>query len=107
MARNKSSTGKSSKPRVSLSAVREEAGHAGAAFDLAVEILTHVRGAQTLAQRLGQAQDHCRGQAERWLRDGLTAAGLDAQHVTRLKGSDPRKLDLAELLWGRTTVSQE
>ena len=29
--------------------VREKAGHAGAAFDLVVEILTHVRGAQALA----------------------------------------------------------
>ena len=27
--------------------------------------------------------------------------------MTRLKGSDPRKLALAELLWKRTTVSQE
>ena len=57
--------------------------------------------------RTPQTQDHSQEQAERWLKDGLKAAGLDAHQVTRLKGSDPRKLALAELLWKHTTVSQE
>ena len=38
---------------------------------------------------------------------GLNAAGLVAKDLPSLKGSDPRKLALAELLWKRTTVSQE
>ena len=58
-------------------------------------------------RRAPQVLDHGQQQAELWLRAGLKAAGLDAQQVTQLKGSDPRKLALAELLWKRTTVSQE
>ncbi len=46
-------------------------------------------------------------QAERWLAEGLKAAGLLAKDLAGLKGSDPRKLALAELLWKETTVSQE
>lgn len=34
-------------------------------------------------------------------------AGLVGKDLPGLKGSDPRKLALAELLWKRTTVSQE
>ncbi|MEX1114952.1 MAG: hypothetical protein WEB53_06865, partial [Akkermansiaceae bacterium] len=33
--------------------------------------------------------------------------GLVVGNLPGLKGSDPRKLALAELLWKRTTVSQE
>jgi REP-associated tyrosine transposase len=39
--------------------------------------------------------------------EGLAAAGLDRVDLSRLKGSDPRKVALAELLWKQTTVSQE
>ena len=46
-------------------------------------------------------------QAERWLAEGLTAAGLDAAELKRTKGSDARKVVLAKLLWERTTVSQD
>ena len=35
------------------------------------------------------------------------AAGLGAKDLPRMKGSAPQKLALAELLWKRTTVSQE
>jgi REP-associated tyrosine transposase len=52
-------------------------------------------------------QTHGRKQAEQWLREGLAAAGLDRVDLSRLKGSDPRKVALAELLWKQTTVSQE
>jgi hypothetical protein len=38
---------------------------------------------------------------------GLKAAQLTADDIHFLKGSDPRKLLLADLLWRRTTVSQE
>jgi hypothetical protein len=46
-------------------------------------------------------------QSERWLKEGLKTAGLEKKDLRALKGSDPRKLVLAELLWKRTTVSQE
>jgi hypothetical protein len=52
-------------------------------------------------------REHSERQAEPWLREGLRAAGLATEELPRLKGSDPRKLLLAELLWKRTTVSQE
>jgi len=45
-------------------------------------------------------------QAERWLEEGLKAAGLTPEDLGKSGGSDPRKLALAELLWKRTTVSQ-
>ena len=47
---------------------------------------------------------HSEEQARRWLTEGLKAAGLVAKDLPGLKGSDPRKLALAELLWKRTTV---
>jgi putative transposase len=50
---------------------------------------------------------HGEQQAEAWLKQGLKAAGLKTTEVGRLKGSDVRKLLLADLLWRRTTVSQE
>ena len=50
---------------------------------------------------------HGEQQAESWLKQGLKAAGLKTTEVGRLKGSDARKLLLADLLWRRTTVSQE
>ena len=53
------------------------------------------------------ASSHSPQQAEAWLRQGLQAAGLKPAEVAKLKGSDPRKLLLADLLWRRTTVSQE
>jgi indole-3-glycerol phosphate synthase len=52
-------------------------------------------------------KSHGEEQAERWLEEGLKAAGLDKKELRALKGSDPRKLVLAELLWKRTTVSQQ
>jgi putative transposase len=54
-----------------------------------------------------QVQAHSEEQASRWLEDGLLAAGIAPKDLSGLKGSDPRKLALAELLWRRTTVSQE
>jgi putative transposase len=58
-------------------------------------------------RRAPQVTAHSEEQAERWLIDGLKAAGLAANDLAGLKGSDPRKLALAELLWKQTTVSQE
>ena len=49
---------------------------------------------------------HDEAQAEKWMREGLAAAGLTAGELKRSPGSDPRKVALARLLWERTTVSQ-
>ena len=57
-------------------------------------------------RRSPQVKSHGEEQAERWLEEGLKTAGLDEKDLRALKGSDPRKLVLAELLWKRTTVSQ-
>jgi putative transposase len=51
-------------------------------------------------------QAHGLERAERWLGDGLAAAGLNEKELLRTRGSDPRKIALAQLLWRRTTVSQ-
>jgi hypothetical protein len=52
-------------------------------------------------RRSPQVKSHGEEQAERWLEEGLNEKDLRA-----LKGADPRKLVLEELLWKRTTVSQ-
>jgi putative transposase len=44
--------------------------------------------------------------AERWLREGLPAAGLNEKELAATPGSDPRKVALARLLRRDTTVSQ-
>ena len=59
------------------------------------------------SQRTPQATAHGEEQAKQWLKVGLVAAGLGAKDLPRMKGSAPQKLALAELLWKRTTVSQE
>lgn len=51
--------------------------------------------------------EHGEKQAETWLKEGLKAAGLRAAQLERMKGSDERKVLLADLLWRRTVVSQE
>ena len=48
-----------------------------------------------------------RGAGPARLAEGLKAAGVVAKDLAGLKGSDPRKLALAKLLWKQTTVSQE
>lgn len=58
-------------------------------------------------KRTPEARSHSLNQAEQWLAGGLRAAGLTVDDLNRLKGSDPRKLALAKVLWTRTTVSQE
>jgi putative transposase len=51
--------------------------------------------------------EHGHRQAEAWLGKGLKAAGLRTAELNRVKGSDPRKVLLADLLWRRTVVSQQ
>lgn len=50
---------------------------------------------------------HDERNAEAWLKAGLRAAGIKPGELERLKGSDPRKLMLADHLWRQTVVSQE
>jgi len=52
-----------------------------------------------------EARAHGEAEAERLLRGGLAAAGLSAQSLLASKGSDPRKVALARVIWQRTTVS--
>ncbi len=66
-----------------------------------------VVGKQTPKSRNNRGHPHGEQQAESWLKQGLKAAGLKPVEVGILKGSDARKLLLADLLWRRTTVSQE
>ena len=61
------------------------------------------RAYRSAAQRLA----HGEAQAERMLEEGLKAAGLGAEELALTPGSDARKIALAKLLWGRTTVSQD
>ena len=57
--------------------------------------------------RSHQGAAHSEQQAVTWLKQGLQAVGLKPAEVANLKGSDARKLLLADLLWRHTTVSQE
>jgi REP element-mobilizing transposase RayT len=52
-------------------------------------------------------REHGERQAEDWLKRGLKAAELKRGELERVKGSDARKVLLADLLWRRTVVSQE
>jgi len=52
-------------------------------------------------------REHGQRQAEQWLTAGLKAAGLKRSELNRIKGSEVRKVLLADLLWRRTVVSQE
>ena len=52
-------------------------------------------------------REHGERQAEAWLARGLKAGGLRAGGLARVKGSDVRKVLLADLLWRRTVVSQQ
>ena len=52
-------------------------------------------------------REHGQRQAEQWLTAGLKAAGLKRSELNRVKGSEVRKVLLADLLWRRTVVSQE
>jgi putative transposase len=58
-------------------------------------------------KKTAASQAHGLEKAQRWLQEGLAAAGLtDQKERLRTRGSDPRKIALAQLLWRRTTVSQ-
>ena len=60
------------------------------------------RGSKSAPQR----RAHGLQEAEKWIEAGLAAAGLTPADLPKLKGSDPRKLALAQKLWRETIVSQ-
>ena len=57
-------------------------------------------------QRSRERLAHGTAQAEKLLKEGLVLAGLDKESLTALPANEPRKVELARLLWKRTTVSQ-
>jgi REP element-mobilizing transposase RayT len=80
---------------------------AGKLRKLAEKLIKEKKRSSRAYRKTPQERAHREEQAERWLREGMKAAGLVVGDLPGLKGSDPRKLALAELLWKRTTVSQE
>ena len=58
-------------------------------------------------RRTPQRLSHGLEQAQRWVGQGLKAAGLERQDLKALPGSDARKVALAKFLRERTTVSLE
>ena len=80
---------------------------AGKLRKLSEKLMKERKRSSRAYRKTPQATAHGEEQAKRWLADGLKAAGLMAKDLSALKGSDLRKLALAELLWKRTTVSQE
>jgi hypothetical protein len=50
---------------------------------------------------------HGEQEARRLIREGLAAAGLEAEDLQKRAGSDPIKSVLAEIVWSRTSVNME
>jgi hypothetical protein len=73
------------------------------------KIMAKAAPASRAYQKHELVQEHGERQALAWLERGLKAAGLKSKsgNLARVKGSDPRKVLLADLLWRRTVVSQE
>jgi hypothetical protein len=80
---------------------------AGKLRKLSEKLMKERKRSSRAYRKTPQVTAHGEEQAKRWLADGLKAAGLMAKDLSALKGSDLRKLAIAELLWKRTTVSQE
>jgi len=80
---------------------------AGKLRKLSEKLMKERKRSSRAYRKTPQVTAHGEEQAKRWLAAGLKAAGLMAKDLSALKGSDLRKLALAELLWKRTTVSQE
>lgn len=80
---------------------------AGKLRKVAEKLMNERKRTSRAYRKAPQVRAHSEEQAERWLAEGLQLAGLVAKDLPGLKGSDPRKLALAEILWKKTTVSQE
>jgi putative transposase len=64
------------------------------------------KGKSRAYQRSRERLAHGAAQAEKLLKEGFVLAGLDKESLTAVPANDPRKVELARLLWKRTTVSQ-
>ena len=64
------------------------------------------KGKSRADERSRERLAHGTAQAEKLLKEGLVVAGLDKESLTALPANEPRKVELARLLWKRTTVSQ-
>jgi len=80
---------------------------AGKLLKLSEKLIKQKTRSSRAYRKTPQVRAHGEEQAERWLKEGLLASGLVQNELPALKGSDPRKLALAELFWRQTTVSQE
>ncbi len=74
---------------------------------LGQKLLNKTAPVSRVYQKHELVREHGERQALAWLARGLKAGGLKPGSLSKVKGSDPRKVLLADLLWRRTVVSQE
>ena len=74
---------------------------------LGQKLLKKAAPASRAYQKHELVREHGEQQAQEWLTRGLKAGGLKTSNLAKVKGSDPRKVLLADLLWRRTVVSQQ
>lgn len=74
---------------------------------LGLKLLKKAAPVSRAYQKHELVREHGERQALEWLGRGLKAGGLKKCDLAKVKGSDPRKVLLADLLWRRTVVSQE
>lgn len=70
---------------------------------------THAKAAPAprAYQKNALGREHGERRALEWLARRLKAGGLQPGRLAKVKGSDPREVLLADLLWRRTVESQE
>jgi len=73
---------------------------------LGAKLLQKATPASRAYQKHALVREHGERQAEAWLGRGLKAGGIKPDGLAQLKGSDPRKVLLADLMWRRTVMSQ-
>jgi hypothetical protein len=64
------------------------------------------KGKSRAYQRSRERLAHGAAEAGKILKEGFAHAGLEKKDLLRLRANDPRKVELARLVWKRTTVSQ-
>lgn len=74
---------------------------------LGAELLKRASPVSRAYQKHELVREHGERQAKAWLVRGLKTGRLNPDGLAQVKGSDPRKVLLADLLWRRTVVSQE
>jgi putative transposase len=64
------------------------------------------KGESRAYRRSRERLAHGAEQAKQLLNEGLLRAGLDRKRLAALPANEPRKVELARLIWNKTTVSQ-